>query len=106
VDNEVTLGAGARMGARSYLTAGSVVEDDVEVGEDVVTTNDDTMGRHPPGAPVRGVALRRGCRVGDRAVLVPGVEVGAGAVVADDALVTRDVPPGATVAGAPARPAS
>jgi acetyltransferase-like isoleucine patch superfamily enzyme len=76
------------------------------VGADVVTTNDDAMGRHPPGAPVHGVALRRGCRVGDRAVLVPGVEVGAGAVVAPDAIVTRDVPAAASVAGAPARPAS
>ena len=70
----------------------------------MVTTNDDTMGRHGAGEPVRGVTLRRGCRIGDRAVLLPGVEVGAGAEVAPDAIVTRDVPPGATVAGAPARP--
>ena len=98
------VGARARVGAGAYVTAGSTVEDEVDIGAGVVTTNDDTMGRHGAGEPVRGVTLHRGCRIGDGAVLLPGVEVGAGAEVAPDAIVTRDVPPGATVAGAPARP--
>ena len=85
------------------MTATSIVEDEVEIGAGVVTTNDDTIGRRPPDLPLAGARLRRGCRVGERAVLVPGVEVGAGATVAPDAIVTRDVPPGVTVAGAPAR---
>jgi acetyltransferase-like isoleucine patch superfamily enzyme len=80
-----------------------VLEDHVFVGPCVVTTNDDTMARHAPGAPLRGPLLRRACRIGGGAVLVPGVEVGEEAFVAAGAVVTADVPPRAVVMGVPAR---
>jgi acetyltransferase-like isoleucine patch superfamily enzyme len=82
---------------------GSIVEDDVFLGPGVVTTNDDAMGRHPRGAPLRGPVFRRACRVGGGVVLVPGVEIGEEAFVAAGALVTRDVPARAVVMGVPAR---
>jgi acetyltransferase-like isoleucine patch superfamily enzyme len=69
----------------------------------VTTTNDDTMNRSQPGAPLRGATLRRACRVGAGAVLLPGVTVGEEAFVAAGAVVTNDVPAGAVVMGVPAR---
>jgi len=75
----------------------------VFIGPGVVTTNDDTMGRHAPGVPPRPSVLRRACRVGGGAVLVPGVAVGEEAFVAAGAVVTRDVPARAVVLGVPAR---
>jgi acetyltransferase-like isoleucine patch superfamily enzyme len=103
IDNDVSLGARVRVQSNVYLTAFSIVEDDVFVGPGVVTTNDDTMARHPPGAPLRGATLRRACRIGGGAVLTPGVEIGEEAFVAAGALVTSDVPARAVVMGAPAR---
>jgi acetyltransferase-like isoleucine patch superfamily enzyme len=103
VDNDVSVGARVRVQTNVYLTAFTIVEDDVFVGPGVVTTNDDAMARHAPGAPLRGATLRRACRVGGGAVLTPGVEIGEEAFVAAGALVTHDVPPRAVVMGAPAR---
>jgi acetyltransferase-like isoleucine patch superfamily enzyme len=103
VDNDVAIGARVRVQTNVYLTAGSVVEDDVFVGPGVVTTNDDTMARHAADAPLAGATLRRGCRVGGGVVLVPGVEVGEEAFVAAGAVVTRDVAPRAVAMGVPAR---
>ena len=100
---------GAQVGARVsiqtdvYVTALTVVEDDVFLGPGVVTTNDDTMGRHDHREPLRGPVLRRACRIGGGAVLVPGVEVGEEAFVAAGALVSADVPARAVVMGVPAR---
>ena len=92
-----------------YVTAGSIVEDDVFLGPGVLTTNDHTMGRHPRGEPLLGPTFRRACRVGGGAVLVPGVVIGEEAFVAAGALVTRDVGDarggdGRAGAGGPARP--
>ena len=103
VDNDVQIGERVHVQTDVYLTGHSVVEADVFVGPRVLTTNDDTMGRIHPGAPMRGVTLRRACRVGAGAVLTPGVDVGEEAFVAAGALVTRDVPPRAVVMGVPAR---
>jgi UDP-2-acetamido-3-amino-2,3-dideoxy-glucuronate N-acetyltransferase len=103
VDNDVRVGARARVQTGVYLTAFSVVEDDVFVGPGATTTNDDTMSRHAPQTALRGSTLRRACRVGGGAVLTPGVEIGEEAYVAAGAVVTRDVPPRKVVMGVPAR---
>lgn len=103
IDNDVVLGARVRVQTGVYLTAFSEVEDDVFLGPGVTTTNDHTMDRHPPGAPLMGAMLRRACRVGGGAVLLPGIEVGEEAFVAAGALLTRSVPAGAVAMGSPAR---
>jgi len=103
VDNDVTIGARVKIQTGCYITAHSMVEDDVFVAPGVTLTNDDAMGRHPAGHPLRGAVLRRACRVGGGAVLTPGVEVGEEAFVAAGAVVVRDVPARAVVMGVPAR---
>ncbi len=103
VDNDVAVGARVRVQSNVYLTAFTIVEDDVFVGPGVNTTNDNTMARHSGEEELRGALLRRACRVGGSAVLTPGVEIGEEAFVAAGALVTRDVPARAVVMGVPAR---
>jgi acetyltransferase-like isoleucine patch superfamily enzyme len=103
VDNDVRVGARVRVQTGVYLTAFTVVEDDVFIGPGAITTNDDTMARHGSETPLRGAIFRRACRVGGGAALTPGVEIGEEAYVAAGALVTRDVPPRAVVMGVPAR---
>jgi acetyltransferase-like isoleucine patch superfamily enzyme len=104
VDNDVVVGARVRLQSQVYLTAFSVVEDDVFVGPCAMTTNDDTIGRHgEAGADLRGAKLRRACRIGGGAVLLPGIEIGEEAFVAAGAVVTNDVAPRALVMGVPAR---
>lgn len=103
VDNDVVVGARVKIQTSVYITAFTVIEDDVFVGPGATTTNDDTMARHGDETPLRGATLRRACRVGGGVVLTPGVEIGEEAFVAAGAIVTRDVPPRAVVMGVPAR---
>jgi acetyltransferase-like isoleucine patch superfamily enzyme len=103
VDNDVAIGARVRVQTNVYLTAYSVLEDDVFVGPGTTTTNDDTMARHAPEERLRGATLRHACRVGGGVTLTPGVEIGEEAFVAAGALVTKDVPARAVVMGVPAR---
>jgi acetyltransferase-like isoleucine patch superfamily enzyme len=103
VDFDVLIGARVRIQTGVYVTGGSIVEDDVFLGPGVLTTNDNTMGRHPPTEGLSAPVFRRACRIGGGAVIAPGVEIGAEAFVAAGAVVTQDVPARAVVMGVPAR---
>jgi acetyltransferase-like isoleucine patch superfamily enzyme len=103
IDNDVRIGARVKIQSQVYVTAFSVVEDDVFLGPGASTTNDDTMGRHGPDYELRGATIRRAARIGGGAILVPGVEVGEEVFVAAGAVVTKDVPPRAFMVGVPAR---
>ena len=98
------IGARVKIQSNVYVTAFSVVEDDVFVGP--ARVDDERRHDEPPRPPsfaLRGATLRRACRIGGGAVLVPGVEVGEEAFVAAGAVVTKDVPPRAFMVGVPAR---
>jgi acetyltransferase-like isoleucine patch superfamily enzyme len=103
VDNDVLIGARVRVQTDVYLTANSVIEDDVFVGPGALTTNDSTMARHDDDYPVVGATLRRACRIGGAVVITPGVEIGEEAFIAAGAVVTKDVPARGVVMGVPGR---
>ncbi len=103
IDPEVVLGARASVQARCYLSAGTVVEEDVFIGPGVTLANDNTMDRHPPEMELAGPLLRRACRIGAGVVICPAIEVGEEAFVAAGAVVVADVPPRSVVMGVPAR---
>ncbi|MGZ4166104.1 MAG: DapH/DapD/GlmU-related protein [Solirubrobacteraceae bacterium] len=103
IDFDTRVGARVSIQTLVYVTAGTIVEDDVFIGPGVVMTNDDTMSRHGPETPLRGATLRRACRVGGGVVLTPGVVIGEEAFIAAGAVVVRDVPERAVVMGVPGR---
>jgi acetyltransferase-like isoleucine patch superfamily enzyme len=104
VENDTTIGALTKIQAHAYITAYSVLEEEVFIAPCVATTNDNFMGRTERRHElIKGPTIRRGARVGGAAVLCPGVEIGEEAFVGAGAVVVRDVPPRAVVVGNPAR---
>src|SRR5438105_7800460 len=104
VENDSTVGALTKIQAHAYITAYSVLEEEVFIAPCVATTNDNFMGRTERRRElVKGPTIRRGARIGGAAVLCPGIEVGEEAFVGAGAVVVRDVPARAVVVGNPAR---
>ena len=103
VDNDVVIGDRVRIQTGCYITAFSVVEDDVFIGPGVFTYNDNTMGRHEEGIALAGAILRRASRIGGAARILPGIEIGEEAFVATGSVVTRNVPRRTLVMGVPAK---
>jgi UDP-2-acetamido-3-amino-2,3-dideoxy-glucuronate N-acetyltransferase len=103
VDNDVVVGARCSIQTGCYVTAYSVLEDDVFLGPGVFTYNDNTMARHDKDYAIAGATIRRAARIGGGARILPGIEIGEEAFVATGAVVTRDVEARALVMGAPAR---
>jgi acetyltransferase-like isoleucine patch superfamily enzyme len=104
IENDTTVGALTKIQADAYITAYSVLEDNVFIAPCVVTTNDNFMGRtERRHGLIKGPTIRRGARIGGGAILCPAVEVGEDAFVGAGAVVTRDVPARTVVVGNPAR---
>ena len=104
IENATTVGARTKIQAEAYITAYSLLEDDVFIAPCVVTTNDNFMGRtERRHDQIKGPTIRRGARIGGGAIICPAVEVGEEAFVGAGAVVTKDVPARMLVVGNPAR---
>jgi len=104
VENDTSVGALTKIQAHAYITAYSLLEDNVFIAPCVITTNDNFMGRTEKRHELmKGPTIRRGARVGGGAVLLPGIEIGEEAFIGAGAVVIRDVPPRALMVGNPAR---
>jgi len=104
VENDTSVGALTKIQAHAYITAYSLLEDNVFIAPCVITTNDNFMGRTERRHElVKGPTIRRGARIGGGCVLLPGIEIGEEAFVGAGAVVIRNVPPRALVVGNPAR---
>ena len=104
VENDTAVGALTKIQAHAYITAYSLLEDNVFIAPCVITTNDNFMGRtEARHALMKGPTIRRGARVGGGAVLLPGIEIGEEAFIGAGAVVVRDVEARALMVGNPAR---
>jgi acetyltransferase-like isoleucine patch superfamily enzyme len=104
VENDTSVGALTKIQAHAYITAYSLLEENVFIAPCVITTNDNFMGRtEKRHDQIKGPTIRRGARIGGGAVLLPGIEIGEEAFVGAGAVVIKDVPPRALVVGNPAR---
>ncbi len=93
VENDTAVGDRTKIQAGAYVTAYTVVEEDVFIAPCVVTTNDNFMGRTERRHElIKGPTIRRGARIGGGAILCPGVEIGEEAFIGAGAVVTKDVP--------------
>ena len=99
-DPNITIGRLVKIEAGSTLAGLSTIEDDVFIGNSVVTADNNTMGR---GGESKGPHIKRAARIGSNSTLLPGVVIGEEAVVGSGAMVTRDVPERKIVMGVPAR---
>lgn len=107
MDRDIEVGPGTAIGFGSTLVSGSRVGREVFIAQNVITTNDNALGR-PGGVEERlvGATIEDRARIGANATLLPGVVIGSEAIVGAGSIVTRDVEAGITVVGNPARPIS
>lgn len=85
----------------THITGDAVIEDDVYMGDEVSTTNDNKMGRGV--REYKGPHIKKRARIGSNATLLPNVVVGEDSIVAAGSVVTRDVPDRKVVMGVPAK---
>lgn len=103
-NHHVEIGERSKVMDLTHLTARAVVEQDVFIGVNVTTVNDNAM--RLKGSEVgkqNDLRFCEGCRVGSSSTILPGIVIGRDALVAAGSVVTHDVADGTTVMGIPAR---
>lgn len=98
----VTIGNNVKVMDLSCITGGTIIENDVFISLGVITTNDNSMGKHE-GTVCNPPIIRSGVRIGANATILPGIEIRENSIVGAGSVVTHDVPPNSTVMGIPAK---
>lgn len=96
------VGNNVKIQTGTHITGDAVIEDFVFFGDEVSTTNDNTMGRGS-AEKQKGFYAKKGARIGSNATLLPGVVIGEESVVGAGAVVTKNVPDKKIVMGVPAK---
>jgi acetyltransferase-like isoleucine patch superfamily enzyme len=101
VEPNTKIGDHVMIQTGTHITGDAVIEDDVFMGDEISTANDNNMGRDV--GEYKGPHIKRRARIGSNATLLPGVVIGEGSIVGAGSVVTKDVPPYKVVMGVPAK---
>lgn len=103
-NHNVTMKKNSKVMDLSHITADTVIEENVFVGANVTSANDNAMRlKGQEVGSSRHIHIREGSRIGSSAMLLPGVTIGENSVVAAASLVSRDVNNNTRVMGIPAK---
>jgi acetyltransferase-like isoleucine patch superfamily enzyme len=94
-----TIGKNCSIQTMVSIPRGTIIEDNVFIGPQVVITND----KHAPSNKWQGVKICSGASIGANSTILPGVEIGEYAVIGAGSVVTKNVKPKETWYGVPAQ---
>ena len=97
IGNNVIIGPGCTLGAKSEITLG----DFVRISKDVVieTAGLDLQGELPYKHISNPIVIEKGVWLGTRSIILGGVTIGANAIIGAGSIITKDIPANAIVVG-------
>jgi len=102
----VTIGDNCKIQNNSLIYEGVVIEDDVFLGPNTVTTNDykpNVNGDWKNSDRFRKTIFKKGCAIGANSVIICGVVIGENSLVGAGSVVTKNVPPNTLSYGNPSK---
>jgi acetyltransferase-like isoleucine patch superfamily enzyme len=105
-EGDIVVGEDCLIQPQCNITAGTIIEDKVFIGQGVITGNDKRMvhlRRDKVPFVAKAPVFKYGCRIGMGSVILPGVTINRETFVAAGSVVTSDTEPFSLYKGNPAR---
>lgn len=102
IEGDVEIGDNVTVKSGVYIWDGARIEDDVFIGPNATLTNDSMPRSKQYPESFSGITLKKGCSIGANATLLPGITIGQGSMVGAGSVVTKNIPDHAIVVGNPA----
>lgn len=103
IEGDVEIGDNVTVKSGVYIWDGTRIEDDVFIGPNATLTNDSMPRSKQYPDSFSGITLKKGCSIGANATLLPGITIGQGAMIGAGSVVTKNIPDHAIVVGNPAQ---
>ena len=103
IEGDVEIGDNVTVKSGVYIWDGTRIEDDVFIGPNATLTNDSMPRSKQYPDSFLGITLKKGCSIGANATLLPGITIGQGAMIGAGSVVTKNIPDHAIVVGNPAQ---
>lgn len=103
IENNVEIGNDVTVKSGVYIWDGITIEDNVFIGPCVAFTNDKAPRSKEYPDEFLKTTVKKGASLGANSTILPGVVLGENCMVGAGAVVTKDVPANAVVVGNPAR---
>jgi UDP-2-acetamido-3-amino-2,3-dideoxy-glucuronate N-acetyltransferase len=93
------IGNNVRIQDKAHITERMVIEDNVFIGQGVVTIDDRYPEVNNPEYEFQPPYFEKGCSIGANATILPGVRIGCGALIGAGTVITKDVSPDTVIYG-------
>lgn len=103
IEGDVEIGNNVTVKSGVFIWDGTRIEDDVFIGPNATLTNDSMPRSKQYPDSFSGITLKTGCSIGANATLLPGITIGRGAMIGAGSVVTKNIPDYAIVVGNPAK---
>lgn len=97
------IGSNCRIGDFTFIPAGTIIEDNIFIGQNCSLTNDKYPKANNKDWQKTPIIIRKNSSIGSGCIILPGIEIGENCTLGAGSILTKNMPNNTTWFGNPAK---